>query len=111
MNKKVLGSVDELTSKVFDGLKNEITAWGEPQTFIDVISFDDEDETLVSVRFTEEHEDLSPEEYFYRAEIVISTNDDIIDDDMSLVSNGLGIDNIRELISNVLNADFEAYLS
>ena len=110
MNKRELGTVDELTDKIYQGLMVESTPWGEPQTFVDAIMYDDIDETMVSVRVTEEHEDLQPEDYYYRAEIIVSNNDDVFDDYTVLTSDGIGIENIRDLITSILATDFSSYM-
>jgi hypothetical protein len=80
-------------------------------TMHDVLKYDDENETMVSVKFTEEQDGLSEEERFYKAEIIITTNDDCIDDDNVLCSEGLGYDVIKDLLENVSKIDALQYLN
>ena len=100
--KKLLNTEDGFVKEIFNQFKKYNNSYGEPQAFIDISKYDDADITMVSVRITEEREGLSEDQYHYKAEIVITQdNDDFVDDDNVLCSESVGEDIIRELVKNL----------
>jgi hypothetical protein len=108
MDNLIKKTVDEQVQDIMEQLRTKKTDWGEPEAWVDVAHFDDEDSRMLSLHIYENHEDLKPEEYNYTAEVLITTNNDFYDNSTELRSPGIGEQYIRQLVESALKFDLMA---
>ena len=110
MEKTIVKSQDELLHDILEMLKTDKNSFGEPTAFVHVLQYNDKVSTMVSIKLTEEHDRLAfKEKPYYKAEIVITNEEAMANDDMVLISNGTGVEVIQDLIQDVVKIDFSSF--
>lgn len=85
--------------------KGYTNVYDEPQSFHDVIRYDDEKETIVCLRITEMRYGLEEKEYYYSVDIIVTDNEDV-DEIATYDTNSKSEKELIDVIKRICKADW-----
>lgn len=75
----LLKTASQVVEQALEDFKVYTNGYDEPESFQDVVEYDDEVETIMCLRITENRDGLESSAYYYSVDVVVTDNDDVVE--------------------------------